>query len=338
MAILDWMSRPGFVLAALAVAGCGLRHGARSVDPGAATSPAVEQRTVVIEHGFISFTLEIPRERAGPKPAVITFLDRREPMHDAGWVTIQYQIHWEVLRGLSPPSPPPSGGLPSGTWEGQAEAAPQHEIPPGSSPTSAPATVPRTWGKWLLASPDPGTVGRGYFQLIDLQANYVIPKVIDALASVPEVDSSRIAVVGFSTAGFVALQAAKDRRIRTVVALSTTGDYPCFLEGSPLGMDGEPLQLDPSYRRFLLSRDPERHPQRLLHAAVLLVAGREDLAMPLACVERTAARLRSAYERAGVPERFRFIVLERGHQVDADARFETMVWLQRWLVRREGSR
>jgi len=312
------MFRPCHILAVTALAGCTLRHGARPVEPAPAAPPAVEQhagveqRTIVIENGFVSFTLEIPREPAGPKPAVIAYIDQRERLQEAGWVTVQYQVHWETLPGLAPPPPPGSQAAPGG----QADAA---------------AAPKRTWGKWLFASPNPETVGKGYFELVDLQSNYVIPKVIDALAHVPEVDTSRIAVVGTSTSGFIALQAAKDRRIRAVVALVATGDYPCFLERSALAMDGEPLRLEPSYRRFLLSRDPERHPQRLVHAAVLLVNGREDLAMPFSCVEVTIARLRSAFARAGVPERFRSVVLDEGHNLGPEAKIETMAWLYRWL-------
>jgi len=329
---VDGMFRPGPVLAASALVGCTLGHGARPVAPAPAGPPAVEQdtgverRTIVIENGFVSFTLEIPREPAGAKPAVIGSIDQRQRVPEAGWVMVQYQVHWETLRGLAPPPPPPPAEAPPAGSQGA----------PGGQ-ADATATPQRTWGKWLLASPNPETIGKGFFELIDLQSNYVIPRVIDALAHVPEVDASRIAVVGASTSGFVALQAAKDRRIRTVVALVATGDYPCFLEHSALAMNGEPLRLDPSYRRFLLSRDPARHPQRLVHAAVLLVNGREDLAMPFSCVEVTIARLRNAFARAGVPERFRSVVFDEGHNLGPEANIEAMAWLYRWLEPHRGA-
>jgi len=98
-------------------------------------------------------------------------------------------------------------------------------------------------------------------------------------------------------------------------------------------MNGAPLDLDPTYDKRLREREPIRHPARLTHAAVLLVSGTEDLAIPISCARETARTFASAYRRAGVPERFRFVPVEgAGHNdIGERARGESLAWLQRWL-------
>lgn len=332
-AIVPRMLRSRLVLAAALLAGCAAGRGTAPVDPPGDPPPAVERREWRIENGFVGITLEIPREPPGPKPAVIAFLDGRERLHEAGWVTVQYQIHWETLSGLAPKQDAPAAP-PAPAESPPAGSQPVPGVPAAGAAAAPPTPAPRMWGKWLLASPARETVGKGYFELIDLQASYVIPRVLDALAGVPEVDGSRLAVVGTSTTGFVALQAARDRRLRAAVSLVASGDYPCFLERSTLAMDGEPLVLDPAYRRFLLARDPARHPRRLVHAAVLMVNGREDAAIPYACAQVTAERFAAAFARAGVPERLRVVVQDGGHNLGPEASFEALAWLHRWIGRR----
>src|SRR5262245_43879111 len=97
--------------------------------PGA---PPSEPRALSLDGGFIPIRIDIPREPPGPKPAVIALLGQQPRMLSAGLVTIHYRVHWEMLAPLRTAQPKP---------------------PPGE----------RTWGKWLLASPSPGTVGKGYF-------------------------------------------------------------------------------------------------------------------------------------------------------------------------------
>jgi len=289
------------LVGAMLVGACAFR---RAPAPPTPADPAVAQRTLDVANGFVTVTLEVPHEPAGPKPVVIAFTDRRDELHDAGMITLQYKLHWEGLAGFAAPSRTPSDS--------------------GASPK-------RTYGHWLLESPDPERIGEKYFQLIDLQAG-LIPKMLDALAGDPDVDMRRIGILGTSTSGFIALQAASgDRRIGVAIGVVTTGDYPCFLEHSTLGMEGAPLRLAPAYRRWLLARDPARQPERLVHAAVLMFNGRDDTTMPLPCVETTVDRLRRAYARAGVPERFRSVLVDGGHNIGAAAGDDARLWLRRWF-------
>jgi len=261
-------------------------------------------RVVELENGFVPVRLEVPPAPAGPKPAMISLLGENDTILAAGMVVVTYRLDWELLKGLRPPPEP------------AASPAPKNTV-----------------GAWLLASPTPKTVGQGYFGLIAANAD-AVSTVIDYLGTVPDVDPTRIAIGGTSTGGFIALQAtAADARIRTAVIIAACGDYHRFLHLSSLGMNGEPLDLDPTYDRRLREREPIRHAARLTHAALLLVSGTEDPAIPISCARDTARIFASAYRRAGVPERFRFVPVEgAGHNdIWERARGESLAWLQRWL-------
>ena len=267
--------------------------------------PPAHTRTILRQGGFLEITIEAPDAPAGPKPAVVSYVEQlRAPLLEHGMVVVTYVLHWEYLRGLAPPPP---------------------AQPPGAKPV----------GKWLLASPSPQVIGQGYLKLIDANARNTVREVLDAVATDPDVDPARFGIVGFSTNGFTALQAASwNPRLRAVVALAACGDYHRFLHQSSLAMNGAPLDLDPDYDRWLREVEPVRHPLRLVDAAVLMVNGRRDLPIPLSCAKSTARALRRAHALVGDPARFRFVVVDEGHLMDARAQRETIGWLDRWLVGR----
>jgi dienelactone hydrolase len=237
---------------------------------------------------------------------VISLLGERDVLLGAGFAVVTFTVHWELLRGLAP--------------------AP---LPPEPAPAPAPGV-----GVWLLASPTAGTVGQRYFGLVAAQVK-TIRRVLDHLQTSPLVDASRIGIAGSSTNGFAALEAtAGDPRIRASAVVAACGDYHRFLELSSLAMRGAPLTLDPSYSHELRMREPIRHPDRLLHAAVLLVNGAADVAVPPACARETADALQRAYTDAGVPERFHFVLVEGAahSQLGPRARDEAVAWFARWLA------
>jgi dienelactone hydrolase len=270
--------------------------------PGA---PPTDTRELSLDGGFITIRVDIPREPPGPKPAVLALLGERPRMLRAGIVTIGYHVNWNVLAPLvkNQPKPPP----------------PEH-----------------TWGKWLLVSPSPGTIGQGYFELINGDATRTIPRVLDAVAAIPDIDMTRIGIAGTSTTGFTALQAvAAEPRIKAAVIGAACGDYHRFLFASTLAMNGEFLDLAAGYETWLHSVEPIRHPDRLVHAAILLLAGGDDPVIPRRCVEVTVDTLRRAYDEAGVPDRFSArIVPGLGHSFTPPMVDDMMAWWAKWLTGR----
>jgi alpha-beta hydrolase superfamily lysophospholipase len=244
-----------------------------------------------------------PAPAGGRRPAVIGALPDPDAAVAAGIVVATYRVNWHLLAGLRGPNPKP---------------------PP-----------PNVVGVWLLASPSPRTIGQAYLGLIAHDATHVIPRIVDHLEAQPEVDPARIAVAGISTSGFMALQAvAAEPRLAAAAAVVACGDYHAFLHLSNLAMNGQPLDLDPDYARWLRANEPVAHPARLVHAAVLMVNGADDPAVPAACSIETARTLARAYARAGAPERFRFVLVPgAGHNLGGRAPYEVLAWWYRWLLR-----
>jgi dipeptidyl aminopeptidase/acylaminoacyl peptidase len=241
---------------------------------------------------------------------VISLLGEREALLHAGFAVATFTVHWEIVRGLAP------------------DPLPAVPAPAGGGP-EAPV------GVWLLASPSARTVGQRYFGLIAAQVA-IVRRVVDHLATLKVIDTTRLGIVGSSTNGFVTLEAtAADPRITAAVAVAACGDYHRFLELSSLAMRGAPLDLDPEYGSALRAREPSAHPDRLTHAAVLMVNGAADIAVPAPCARETGDTLRAAYAQAGVPERFRLVLVEgAGHaQLGPVARDESVLWFGRWLQR-----
>jgi hypothetical protein len=269
---------------------------------GLSAGAAVEVRKVELMNGFVQLRLDVPSSPPGPKPTVVSLLDERERLLEMGMVVASYRQNWEPLKALAPPPP--------------AEPPPKNTV-----------------GVWLLAAPTPKTVGKGWFAMIALDAENVLPKVLDHLGTVPEVDATRMAIIGSSTKGFAALRAAADRRIAAAVVLAACGDYHTFLHLSPLAMNGARLDLDERYDAELRALEPVRHPERFTHAAVLMMNGTADAAVPIECARSTARAFERAYARAGVPERFRFVEVNgAGHNdLGAGAPEEVGAWLHRWL-------
>jgi pimeloyl-ACP methyl ester carboxylesterase len=295
------------VFTAVLLAGC--RRPAAPVAQAATPDEVPARSDVTVHHltlanGFYTVDVLVPTAFPSPRPAVISLLDEHDAFLDAGLAVVSYQIHWELLKGpaATPPTTPPQ----------------------------------KTYGKWLLASSDPRTIGQGYLQLIVGNAEDTVPKVIDALSALPDVDVRRLGIAGTSTNGFLVLQALMaDHRLSVGAAIVACGDYHRFLQASSLAMDGGPLELDQEYESWLHTKEPIRHPERIVHAALLMMNGADDRAIPVRCAVETARAFRHAYRRAGQSRRFKFVLLTgKGHDIAAEAREQVHAWLRRWLLRR----
>src|SRR5262249_40912040 len=110
----------------------------------------------------ITVRLEIPPAAAPPMPAVIAQIAERAELRAAGMIAVSY-ADWRPA-----PSPPPS-----------TEAV----------------------GKLVLASPSAGVLGREYLRNVVRTATDTIPRVVDYLTTVPEIDPHRLGITGASTNG-----------------------------------------------------------------------------------------------------------------------------------------
>jgi hypothetical protein len=266
----------------------------RAPAPPPATTRAYETRRTRLANG-LGVQLEIP-PGPGPRPAVINqHFGTAAALLARGVVIVSFT---------------------------RASAAP----PPPSEPLGA------TVGQLVLASPSAGVLGRAYLRAIVAAGTEDVPHVLDYLVTVPEIDSARIGIAGASTNGFAALQAlAADDRLAAAVVAFACGDYFRFLRFSSMGMRGEPLTLDDDYARWLVAVEPDTHTPRPVPAALLLIGGTRDVLVPFSCVQATARKLGAAYAAAHVPERFRFIAVDRGHGVGPAEQAEAVEWLARWL-------
>jgi dienelactone hydrolase len=279
--------------------------------------PEFVRREASLLGGFLTVELMIPTAPAGPRPAIINPTLDRALLLERGFALVRYTAHWEMLRGLEP--------------------RPGSESPARSDADAAETQV----GTWLLAAPRPGIVGRAYFTFIGADAVNHVPLVVDHLETVPEIDAERIAVAGSSTAGFAALEAlAGEPRLAVGVVRVACGDYHEFLKHSSLALAGDErwlidgqMVLDEDYAAELREREPIRSAERFPPRPLLMLNGAQDPAIPLTCARRTAAALERAYAARGLSERFHFVLYpERGHDLGAPARDETLHWWDRWLL------
>lgn len=293
--------RGAAVAAVAALLGCGTATPTPTRDPGAAApvTTYLAQETQLLD-GRVDAQAQIPLQPRGPKPALIVMHGDTHAMVAAGFVAVTFKVKPEP----APPSPAPA--------------------------SPAPAAV----GKWVLASPSAAVLGRQYLENIATTAETVVPAVLDWMTTLPDVDPTRLGMLGSSTNGFITLQAtAADPRLRVAVAIAACGDYQRFLQFSSMGMEGRPLALAHDYARWLARQEVINHPDRLLHAAVLMVNRSGDPLIPVSCADETARVLSEAYARAGQPQRFRYLRLDlEGHGAGAEEVVPAREWLRQWLL------
>lgn len=299
------------------------------------TTPA-ETIEATIDSGWVSVSVTIPDEPPGPKPVVISPIVPDDELLRRGFAIARFHTNWESLRAFSSAAEHDAAvaDAPPG-----APAASAREARPGAGPAQRAGS--ERVGNWILAAPRPGIVGRAYFGIISMDAERSVPRLVDYLLTLDEIDPQGIAITGSSTSGFVALQAlAAEPRLAAAVVRVACGDYHRFLRSSSLALADNPrwlpggrLVLDPDYELEIAAREPIAHADRYPPRPLLLLAGETDRAIPYACVETTVELFRAAYADAGVPERFAFVSYPNsGHNLPAAADAEVLAWLERWLA------
>jgi dienelactone hydrolase len=182
-----------------------------------------------------------------------------------------------------------------------------------------------------------------------------VMRLLDYLATRPDVDASRIGVIGFSKGGMETyIAAALDERIAVAVPCigvqsfryaldheswqSRAGTFQAALDGAAKDA-GAPVGAA-FLRKFYDRVAPEIYgefdgPQTLPLIAprpLLVINGDSDARTPLAGVEECATRARTAYAKANAAEKFALHIQPKtGHAVTSQARQLAMEWFVRWL-------
>ena len=156
-------------------------------------------------------------------------------------------------------------------------------------------------------------------------------RALDYLETRPEIDAGRFVITGRSGGAAMSwFAAAVEPRIKAVVPVMGIGTYATSV-------------ADNTQRRHCDCMYPVNFArQDLIHLGALIAPrplmmahGRQDPLFPVAGYEEFEAAVGALYASYGVPERFRNVVVESGHEDSDFLRAEAVRWLDRWILRRE---
>jgi dienelactone hydrolase len=196
--------------------------------------------------------------------------------------------------------------------------------------------------------------GRGHPYLYD--EVWDVMRLIDYLETRPDVDPSRIGVIGNSKGGTEAyLAAAADERIAVVVPLIGVQSYGWSLRNSAaweartwtfrgavtLAASDSNEPVTAAFMRKFYNRitpgliDRFDGPAMLPLIAprpLLVINGDSDPRSPLGGIKESAAAAEAAYAKANSPDRFEFhLEVDVAHEVTPQERDAAIAWFVRWL-------
>ena len=151
-----------------------------------------------------------------------------------------------------------------------------------------------------------------------------ISRALDALLPRPEIDPTRVAMVGLSYGGYYTLHTvAVEPRIKVAVS-------SCYFNDQSLRM---PLNKPEvwSDMRFLGTVGDLADPELVALACprpLQVQVGKDDAMFPVGDARRRATRAAAYYERLGVGERFEFVAFDGGHEWRGEAGWP---FLEKWL-------
>jgi dienelactone hydrolase len=156
-------------------------------------------------------------------------------------------------------------------------------------------------------------------------------RALDYLETRPEIDSQRFAITGRSGGAAMSwFSAAVEPRIKAVVPIMGIGTYAVSVPD-----DTQRRHCDCMYPVNFRMHD-------LIHLGALIAPrplftahGRLDPLFPVAGYEQFEAAMAKLYSSYGVPDQFRNLVVESGHEDSDVLRAESVHWLDRWLLERE---
>jgi dienelactone hydrolase len=153
-------------------------------------------------------------------------------------------------------------------------------------------------------------------------------RALDYLVARPDVDPRRLATLGLSMGSTMAWWvAALDERVKVTVDICCLTEFHTFLREGNLGGHGIYYYV-PSLLKHFTTADinaliaPRPH---------LALAGTQDKLTPVAGLDIIDAELKLVYSGHGVPEHWRLLRYDVGHQETPEGRAEIVAFLQRHL-------
>lgn len=153
-------------------------------------------------------------------------------------------------------------------------------------------------------------------------------RAVDYLCSRPEVDPQKIATLGISMGSTMAWWlAALDERIKVTVDICCLTDFHTLLRKKGLAHHGIYYYVPGLLKRFTTAGINSLIAPR----AHLSIAGTRDALTPVEGLDLIDAELKVAYRACGLPENWRLIRYDVGHEEMAEGRREILAFLKRHL-------
>jgi hypothetical protein len=153
-------------------------------------------------------------------------------------------------------------------------------------------------------------------------------RALDWLAARPDVDAARLGTLGMSMGSTMAQWvAALDERVRCTVDLCCLTDWHALLAAGGLAGHGI-YYFVPGLLRHFTATDLNTLAAPRAHLAV---AGVHDPLTPVAGLDRIERALQVVYAAAGVPERWRLLRCDVGHQETVEGRTAALAFLREHL-------
>ncbi|MCC6446419.1 MAG: acetylxylan esterase [Armatimonadetes bacterium] len=153
-------------------------------------------------------------------------------------------------------------------------------------------------------------------------------RTVDYLLTRKEVDKDRIGCVGLSVGGHRAVYlGGLDERIKASVVVGWMSSFGPMLPNHIRNGIGF-TKLVPGLYQHMDYPDVAAlsipHPRLVIH-------GSRDMLFPPEGVRSAFDKIARAYDRAGVPDRFKASVYDTPHEFNRDMQTEAFAWLDRWL-------
>ena len=156
-------------------------------------------------------------------------------------------------------------------------------------------------------------------------------RALDYLETRPEIDSGRFAITGRSGGAAMSwFSASVEPRIKVVVPIMGIATYAVTVPDNT-----QQRHCDCMYPVNFRSHDLMHLGSLIAPRPLLTAHGRLDPLFPVAGYEEFSAAMATLYASYGIPDQFRNVVVQTGHEDSDLLRAEAVKWLDRWLMERE---